>query len=186
MRHVDKKIHYTLLQKRSFTSGPPRLDKYECHAALQSTINSGPRPDPFRLSSVGRLQSLSQPVCQLGPAELCKVVDALLAEVDATQLYVLRGRTADSLEDDGRVGLEDDAVVDNLVNSERDEVVVLDDCALVDGLPGGWDVRSATRCARTWRERKERTHLNSRCRESRRAMMVLYSRISFSSTPPTM
>ena len=82
------------------------------------------------------LQSLPQPVRQLGLSELRQVVDALLAEVDAAERHVLRGGLADSLDDDGRVRLQDDAVVDNLVNRERNEVVVLDNCPLVDRLPG--------------------------------------------------
>lgn len=35
--------------------------------------------------------------------------------------------------DDGGVGLEDDAVVYDLVDGEGYEVVVFDECALVDG-----------------------------------------------------
>lgn len=80
---------------------------------------------------------MPQPVRQLGPAQLRQVVDALLAEgVDAAQVDVLGRRFAHPLDDDGGVSLEDDAVVDNLVDGERDEVVVLDDGALVYGLPG--------------------------------------------------
>jgi hypothetical protein len=51
-------------------------------------------------------------------------------------LHILGGRPADALHDDGGVGLEDDAVVDDFVDGEGYQVVVLDDGSLVDGLPG--------------------------------------------------
>jgi hypothetical protein len=49
----------------------------------------------------------------------------------------LCGRAGDSASDDYGVGLEDDAVVDNFVDRKRCEVVVLDECALVDGVSVG-------------------------------------------------
>jgi hypothetical protein len=63
------------------------------------------------------------------------LVHALFAEVDASYGDVLCRGLADALDDDGGVGFEDDAVVDDLVDGECDEVVVLNDCSLVDGLP---------------------------------------------------
>jgi len=66
---------------------------------------------------------------------LRQVIDALFAEVDSAQVHVLAGSLADALDDDSGVGLKDDAVVDYLVDSEGDEVVVLDDGSLVDRLP---------------------------------------------------
>lgn len=78
---------------------------------------------------------MSQPVGQFRLAKLGQVVDTLFAEVDAAEVDILRRRLAHSLNDDGGVGFENDAVVDDLVNSEGNEVVVFNDCALVDGLP---------------------------------------------------
>jgi hypothetical protein len=68
---------------------------------------------------------------------LRKVVDALLAEVDPANVDVLRRRSAHSLDDNGGVRFQDDAVVDNLIDGEGDEVVVFDNGALVDRLPAG-------------------------------------------------
>ena len=81
---------------------------------------------------------MTEPVCDLGLAQLCQVVDALFAErVDAPQVdHVLRRSLATSLYHNGRVCLENDAVVNELVDEEGDEVVVFDYCPLVDGLPG--------------------------------------------------
>lgn len=64
---------------------------------------------------------LPQPIRQFRPANLCEVVDSLLAEgVHAAQIGCVLGRSpADPLDDDGRVRLEDDAVVDDLVDGER-------------------------------------------------------------------
>lgn len=85
------------------------------------------------------LQPLTQPVRNLGLAQLRQIVDALFAKgVDAPEVdHVLRRRLAASLHDNGGVRLEDDAVVDELVDQEGDEVVVFDYCPLVDGLPVG-------------------------------------------------
>jgi hypothetical protein len=66
---------------------------------------------------------------------LCQVVDTLFTEVDAAHGDILRRSLADSLDDDGGVGLEDDAVVDDLVYGEGDKVVVLDDRSFVYRLP---------------------------------------------------
>lgn len=81
------------------------------------------------------LQTLSQPVCQFRLAELRQIVDALFAEVDAADGEVLCGCAADALDDDCGIGLENDAVVDDFVNGEGDEVVVFDNGALVHRLP---------------------------------------------------
>ena len=85
---------------------------------------------------MAQLQSLSQPVGQFRLAQLCQVVDALFAEVDAANGEVLCGCAADALDNDCGISFEDDAVVDDFVNGERGEVVVFDNGALVDGLPG--------------------------------------------------
>lgn len=136
-------------------------------------------PNEEKETHAGSLQALSQPVGQFRLAVLGEVVDALLAEVDAADGGVLGGSAADALDDNGGIRLEDDAVVDNLVDGERDEVVVLDDGALVDRLP-----RLNVRMGSIERGSRSDTHLKSRCSESRRASTVLYSRISFSSAAP--
>lgn len=82
------------------------------------------------------LQPLAKPIRELRLAELRQVVNTLFAEIDAAQGNVLGGRTADPLDDDGRVGLQDDAVVDNFINGQRDEVVVFDNGPLINRLPG--------------------------------------------------
>lgn len=64
----------------------------------------------------------------------------------------MRRGTADALGDNQRVRLEDDAVVDDLVDGEGDEVVVFDDGAFVDGLSVG-DVVSWRRGERGRMER---------------------------------
>lgn len=61
------------------------------------------------------------------------MVDALFTErIDAAQSDISRWGLAHALDDDGGVGLEDDAVVYDLIHGERHEVVALDDGALVD------------------------------------------------------
>lgn len=78
------------------------------------------------------LQALPYPLAELHLAKLPGIQQTLLAEVDAAHaLQILRGRSADARRNDYRVSLEDDAVVDNLVNGQRDEVVVFDNGALV-------------------------------------------------------
>lgn len=62
------------------------------------------------------------------------MIHALFAEwIDTAQVDIGRRRLAHALHDDGRVGLEDDAVVYNLIYGEGYKVVALDDGALVDG-----------------------------------------------------
>ncbi len=86
------------------------------------------------------LQTLPQPVGELGLAELRQIVDTLFAKIDATDLEVLGRCAADALDYDRGVGLEDDAVVNNLVNGKRNEVVVFDNGALVNRLPKEMEV----------------------------------------------
>lgn len=66
---------------------------------------------------------------------MCEVVDALLTEIDAANLDILSGCLAHALNDDCGIGFEDDAVVNNLIDCEGNEIVVLDNGALVNGLP---------------------------------------------------
>lgn len=74
-----------------------------------------------RNAALALSQTLPYPVGQLGLAELRQVVDALFAEVDAAEVDVLGGGSADPLHDDGGIGFEDDAVVDDLVDGEGDQ-----------------------------------------------------------------
>lgn len=72
---------------------------------------------------------------------MVQLEQTLFAQVDALHVGgVLRGRLGNSAGDDYGVGLEDDAVVDDLVDREGGEVVVLDECALVDGVSVGIEV----------------------------------------------
>ncbi len=77
-------------------------------------------------------QTLPQPIPQLSLPKLRKVIHALLTQINALQLrHILRRRFADPLHDNSRVGFQDDAVVDDLVDSEGYQVVVLDYGAFV-------------------------------------------------------
>lgn len=98
-------------------------------------------------------QPLSYPLGQLPLSKVPHVHQALFGEVDVLHRgHVLRRWLADTRGDDDGVGLEDDAVVDELIDGERlgglaestgsvqllvayHEVVVLDDGALVDRVP---------------------------------------------------
>lgn len=91
--------------------------------------------DKWNLESQTESETLSQPICELGLSELGEVVDTLFTEVDAANLDILSRSFAHALDNDSGVGLEDNAVIDDLVNGEGDKVVVLDNGALVDGLP---------------------------------------------------
>ena len=86
----------------------------------------------YRYLTSSPSKSLPQPIPQLRLPKLRQIIHALLTQINALQLrHILRRRLADSLHNNRRVGLEDNAIVDDLVNSEGDEVVVLDDCAAI-------------------------------------------------------
>jgi hypothetical protein len=104
---------------------------------------------PSRQESPPRtLQAIPQPIAQLRLPKLRQIIHALLGQIDALQRDdVLRGRLAHALRDDQRVGLEDDAVVDDLVDREGHEVVVVDYRAFVDGL-SWWGVSETAICLR--------------------------------------
>jgi hypothetical protein len=58
-------------------------------------------------------------------SKLPEVLDALLAEIDVFHVgSILGGGLGDAAGDHDGVGFEDDAVVDDLVDCEGDEVVV--------------------------------------------------------------
>lgn len=58
----------------------------------------------------------------------------MFAEVDPANGQVLRRGSTDALHNNGGVGFEDDAVVDNLVDGKGDEVVVFNNGPLVNRL----------------------------------------------------
>lgn len=71
-------------------------------------------------------------------AELVNLQEALFAEIDALHVGdVLCRRSADAASDDDGVGLEDDAVVDDLVNGQRSQIVVFNQRAFVDRVSVG-------------------------------------------------
>lgn len=84
-----------------------------------------------------RLQSLAQPVGKLGLAKLSQVVNALFAEIDAADLEVLSRSAANALDNNRGVGLENNTIINDFVNGERNKIVVLYNCALINGLPAG-------------------------------------------------
>ena len=88
--------------------------------------------------AIRRSQALPEPLSQLRFAELVQLEQTLFTQVHALHVgRVLCGWLGHSAGDDDGVGLEDDAVVDDFVDCERGEVVVLDQCALVDGVSAG-------------------------------------------------
>lgn len=75
---------------------------------------------------------LPNPLHGLRFRQLPRVHDPLLAQIDALDARDILGRGAgDTGGDDDGIGLENDAVVDYLVDGERDEVVVFDQSAFV-------------------------------------------------------
>ena len=77
-------------------------------------------------------QPLPHPLGQLHLPKLPHIQQPLLAQFERLDgADVLHGRSADAAGDDDGVGLEDDAVVDDFVDAEGDEVVVFDDGAFV-------------------------------------------------------
>jgi hypothetical protein len=65
-------------------------------------------------------------------SKLPQILDALLAEIDVLHVgRVLGGRLRDAAGDHDWVGLEDDAVVDDLVDCQGHEVVVLQEGAAI-------------------------------------------------------
>jgi hypothetical protein len=90
---------------------------------------------PSHFTNLTRSKSLPESLAQFRFAELVQFQETLFAQIDALHVgRVLRGRARDSAGDNHGVGLEDDAVVDDLVDGEGSQVVVLDERALVDGV----------------------------------------------------
>jgi hypothetical protein len=96
-----------------------------------------------------RSQPLPEPLAQFRLAKLVQLQETFFAQINALHVgRVLRRWAGDSAGDDYRVGLEDDAVVDDLVDGEGGQVVVLDEGALVDGVPVARTVSGNARACR--------------------------------------
>lgn len=142
-------------------------------------------------------QPLPHPLGQFHFPKLPRVHQPLLAEIDIFHTrHILHGRPADATGDNNGVRFEDDAVVDDFVDGEGDEVVVFDDGAFVRGIPAkAMGVRTPEEKAegvdicrlREWGgEGKEGLfHFSNILNASRNANTTLNSIISFSSGPPT-
>ena len=79
---------------------------------------------------------LPHPLRQLPLPKIPHIHDPLLAQIQLLHVrrILLRWPTDPACDDDG-IRLEDDAVVDDFVDGEGDEVVVLDQGAFVGGVP---------------------------------------------------
>ena len=144
------------------------------------------------------LKPLPHPLRELLFPKFPHVQEPLLAQLDSLPTKrILRRSLADPARDDDGIRLEHDAVVDDLVDRERDEVVVFDDGALVDGVSGkelgsivrkGWNgTKDGLLGFWRWGGRKfgEGTNFSRMLNASRRHSTTLNSNISFSPSPPT-
>ena len=90
-----------------------------------------------RYTSIDRKNRKSHLPQTLGQPPLSKlpgIKQPLLRQIDILHIRRIRRRgTADARGDQNRVRLEDNTVVDDLVDSQGDEVVVFDDGAFVRG-----------------------------------------------------
>jgi hypothetical protein len=78
-------------------------------------------------------QTLPQPIPQLGLPKLRQVIHTLLTQINALQLcHILRRRLANPLHDDRWIRLEDNAIIDNLVDRQGNQIIILNNGALVD------------------------------------------------------
>lgn len=94
---------------------------------------SSPRNRSFDAPTIPDSQPLPQPIPQLRLPKLRQIVHALLTQINALQLrHILRRRLANPLHDNRRIRLEDNAIIDNLIDSQGNQVVVLDYGALID------------------------------------------------------
>lgn len=79
---------------------------------------------------------LPQTISKSALAKLPRIHQTLLRQIDVLHVGRILGRsTADTRGNEHRISLENDSIVDDLVNSEGNKVVVLDDSALVGGTP---------------------------------------------------
>lgn len=128
-------------------------------------------------------QSLRQPPFP----KLPRIHQPLLRQINVLHIRRIRGRrSADPRCNENRVRFEDDAVVDDLVNGQRDEVVVLDDSAFVGCSSDSSSAQLQGRQGIEARPGRDMgTYLNKIPNASRNDKTTLYNRISFSSAPPT-
>ena len=101
------------------------------HDWLTNLFKSGalnaPHPNPLHLS---------HPLGQFIFTKLQQIVDALFAEVYTFDIRNILGRCpADPARHDHRINLKYDAVVDDFVNGERDEVIVFYESPFVCRIP---------------------------------------------------
>lgn len=81
---------------------------------------------------------LPHPLREFELAKLPRIQQALLAQIDVLHgRDILRRRFADATRDDDGVRLEDDAVVDDLVDREGEDVVVFNQGSFIGGVPAG-------------------------------------------------
>lgn len=79
---------------------------------------------------------LPQPLRQTPLSKLPGIHQTLFGQVDALQVRCIRSRSAtDAGGDQHWIGFQNDSIVDNLIDGQGDQVVVLDDCALVGCAP---------------------------------------------------
>ena len=98
---------------------------------LTNLLRSGALIAPFENSL-----HLSHPLGQFVFTKFQQVVDTLFAEVYTFDIRNILGRCpADPARHDHRINLEYDAVVDDFVNGERDEVIVFYKSAFVCRIP---------------------------------------------------
>lgn len=91
--------------------------------------------NPTNNGTVLRLH-LPQTLGQTPLAKLPGIEQTLFGKVDVLHIRCIGGRrTADSRSDHDWISFKDDTVVDYFVNGKRDQVIVLDDSALVRGAP---------------------------------------------------
>jgi hypothetical protein len=75
---------------------------------------------------------LPQPIPQLRLSKLRKIVHSLFTKINPLQLgNILRRRLANSLHNNRRIRFEDNSIIDNLVNSQGNEVIVFNYSALI-------------------------------------------------------
>lgn len=106
-----------IFKKLPFPPSPPSSPPLLVRSSRKGL---SPTPSP-PLSKISNSSSqLPYPLDPFGLEQLPRVHDALLAQIDALDAGDILGRRAgDAAGDDDRIDLEDDAVVDNLVNGQR-------------------------------------------------------------------
>jgi hypothetical protein len=87
-------------------------------------------------SHVIRSKTLAHPLNELPLTKVPDVPQAFLRQIDTLNRgHILHGRTADTRGDDNRVRFQNDSIIHNLIDSQGNKVVVLDDGAAVGRVP---------------------------------------------------